>query len=274
MRKIRVGLFGFGRTGRLVAAEVIKDPHMTLRWVVRKSSRRRGSYASRALGLPGNSGRIVTARMAARPGFLRQAPVDVIIDFSDATALATYGLEAAATGTRIVTGVSAYGGAEEALLARLAREVAVLHSPNITVGINVMLVMSQILRRMFPEADAEIVEEHFREKREVSGTALRMARLLGLDPARQVNSVRVGGIVGNHQVIFGMRNQTLRLSHESVTRAAFGRGAIYAARWLVRAPAGLHRMESIVLQAMDTEIHALRSQHDRPGSPETITPPP
>lgn len=265
MRKIRVGLFGFGRTGRLVAAELVKEPHLTLRWVVRQSARRRGSYASRVLGLPGNSGRIVTARMAARPGFFKQAPVDVLIDFSDASALQAYGPPAAAAGTRIVTGVSAYGPAEHALLATLARKVAVLHSPNITVGINVLLVLAQVLRRMFPEADTEIVEEHFREKREVSGTALRVARLLGLDPARQVNSVRVGGIVGNHQVIFGMRNQTLRLSHESVTRAAFGRGAIYAARWLARAPVGLHRMESIVLQAMAHEIEELRRQGAAPA---------
>jgi 4-hydroxy-tetrahydrodipicolinate reductase len=265
MRRLRIGLFGFGRTGRLAAAEVIKDPHLSLRWVVRRSTKRRGEYASRVLGLAGNSGRIVPLAKALKPGFLAAHRVDVIIDFSDASAIGHYGEDAARLGVRIVTAVSAYDEEQLAGLRRLGERTSVLQSPNITVGINVLLVLAQLLRRVFPDADAEIVEEHFRDKREVSGTALRMAGLLGLDPQRQVNSVRVGAIVGNHQVIFGMRNQTLRLSHESVTRSAFGRGAIYAAKWVARAPRGVFRMEEVVrddfvrnLQALGDDDHAAR----------------
>jgi len=257
MRRLRIGLFGFGRTGKLAAAEVIKDPHLALRWVVRRSARRRGEWASRVLGLPGNSGRIVPLKKAVAKGFLAGAPVDVIIDFSDASAIAHYGESAAQEGIRIVTAVSSYGPEELALLERIRQKTAVLQSPNITVGINVLLVLSQLLQRIFPEADVEIVEEHFRDKREVSGTALRMAGLLGLDAQRQVNSVRVGGIVGNHQVIFGLRNQTLRLVHESVSRSAFGRGAIYAAKWVARAPNGLYRMEEILREDFIRELGAL-----------------
>lgn len=271
MRRLRIGLFGFGRTGKLAAAEVIKDPHLTLRWVVRRSARKRGEWASRVLGLPGNSGRIVPLKRALGRGFLAASPVDVIIDFSDAAALAQYGEDAARQGIRIVTAVSSYGPEDLGLLERICQRTAVLQSPNITVGINVLLVLSQLLQRIFPDADVEIVEEHFRDKREVSGTALRMAGLLGLDPGRQVNSVRVGGIVGNHQVIFGLRNQTLRLSHESVTRSAFGRGAIYAAKWVARAPKGLYRMEEILREDFIRELGALatpsRPRAPGPGSP-------
>jgi 4-hydroxy-tetrahydrodipicolinate reductase len=257
MRRLKIGLFGFGRTGRLTAAEVIRDPHLTLRWVVRRSTRRRGHFASRVLGLPGNSGRIVPLAQASRAEFFAQHPVDVVIDFSDASAIGCYGEAAAAQGVRIVTAVSSYDAAQLAQLRALGARTTVLQSPNITVGINVLLVLAQLLRRVFPEADTEIVEEHFRDKRGVSGTALRMAELLGLDPQHQVNSVRVGGIVGNHQVIFGMRNQTLRLCHESVTRAAFGRGAIYAAKWAARAPRGLFRMEDVVRDDFVRNLHAL-----------------
>lgn len=245
-RPFRIGLFGFGRTGKLAAAEIIKDPDCVLRWVVRSSRRSGGRFASRLLGLRGNSGLIVPLRRAAQPSFLSKEPVDVIIDFSAASALSHYGQEAASRNVRIVTAVSKYGPQELELLRRISERTAVLHSPNITVGINILMVVAQLLRKIFPDADVEIVEEHFRDKREVSGTAVRIAELLGLDTERHVNSVRVGGIIGNHQVIFGLRNQTVRVAHESVTRSAFGRGAVYAAKWVRRAPSGFYKMEQII----------------------------
>ncbi len=246
MRKIAIGLIGFGKTGRLVATEIIKDPECVLRWVVRESARGSRKYASRVLGFRGNAGKIFPLEKAIKKGFLRQNRVDVIIDFSSASALPQYARLAAAEGIRIVSAVSKYGEEELALLHQISRRTSVLHSPNITTGINIVTVMALVLRKLFPDADVEIIEEHFRDKREVSGTALRIASLLEIDPQKQVNSVRVGGIIGNHEIIFGMRNQTLRVRHESVTRSAFGRGAIYAAKWVARSPKGFYTMEEVI----------------------------
>jgi 4-hydroxy-tetrahydrodipicolinate reductase len=122
-------------------------------------------------------------------------------------------------------------------------QTAVLYSPNITLGINFLIAASKVLQRIAPNADIEIVEEHFRDKKDVSGTALRIAEDLGLDKNRCVNSIRVGGIVGKHEVIFGLPYQTIRLEHESISRAAFGQGAIYAAKWLMKKEKGLYNME-------------------------------
>lgn len=61
-----------------------------------------------------------------------------------------------------------------------------------------------------------------------------------------MNSIRVGGIVGRHEVIFGLPNQTIRLVHESINRAAFGQGAIFAAKWLVNKSKGMYSMETII----------------------------
>ena len=62
---------------------------------------------------------------------------------------------------------------------------------------------AQIFQNILPHADIEIIEEHFRNKNEVSGTAKKIADTLGLDEETQINSIRVGGIVGKHKVIFG-----------------------------------------------------------------------
>ncbi|MNL04276.1 4-hydroxy-tetrahydrodipicolinate reductase [compost metagenome] len=129
-----------------------------------------------------------------------------------------------------------------------------LHSPNITLGINWLLVASRILKQIAPEADIEIVEEHFREKKDKSGTAVKIAEKLGLDSALHVNSIRVGGIVGKHEVIFGLPNQTIRLIHESINRAAFGRGAIFAAKWLLDKDSGLYSMEQAIEERFATHL--------------------
>ena len=100
-------------------------------------------------------------------------------------------------------------------------------------GINFLIEASKVLQKVAPNADIEIIEEHFRGKNEVSGTALRIAEDLSLDKEKHVNSIRVGGIVGRHEVVFGLPNQTIRIIHETLNRAAFGQGAIYAAKWIM-----------------------------------------
>lgn len=109
-----------------------------------------------------------------------------------------------------------------------------------------MMVAAQALKRMAPQADIEIIEQHFRGKPDISGTALRLADSLGLDVSRQVNSVRVGGIVGKHEVIFGFPYQTLRLVHESISRNAFGQGALYAVKRLMHMTTGHYIMDELI----------------------------
>jgi len=139
-------------------------------------------------------------------------------------------------------------------LKQMAEKTAVLYSPNITLGVNFLLVASQILQGIAPHADIEIVEEHFRGKKEESGTALKIADILGLDRDKHVNSIRVGGIVGKHEIIFGLPYQTIRLVHESISKSAFGQGALFAAKWLINAPTGLYSMENIIVDMFKRNI--------------------
>ena len=61
-----------------------------------------------------------------------------------------------------------------------------------------------------------------------------------------MNSIRVGGIVGRHEVVFGFPNQTIRIVHESINRAAFAKGAIHAVKWLVKKERGMYTMEQVM----------------------------
>lgn len=239
---ITVGLFGFGKTGSVVGKEIIESPDCELKWVVRKTTKNEGSFASHILGFKHDEGKIYSASNADLDLLYRDNKVDVIIDFSASGSVGEYA-GATKVGTRIVSAISNYDPEDLTHLKALGTETAVLYSPNITLGINFLIAASKVLQKIAPQADIEIVEEHFRDKKDVSGTALRIAEDLNLDKDNCVNSVRVGGIIGRHEVIFGLPHQTIRLIHESLSRAAFGQGAIYAAKWLMKKKKGIYTME-------------------------------
>jgi 4-hydroxy-tetrahydrodipicolinate reductase len=252
MQQISIGLFGFGKTGRNVATELLNDPALSLQWVVRNSHKDEHKFASRLLGFEDDRASIF-AVSDIDEDFFHRNKVDVIIDFSHSTGVRAYAA-AADVGIRIVSAISKYEDEDLHILHALARKTAVLYSPNITLGINFLLIASQVLQSIAPHADIEVVEEHFRDKSGVSGTAKKLARVLGLDEGQRVNSIRVGGVVGRHEIIFGLPNQTIRLVHESINRGAFGQGSIFAAKWIGDQPAGMYSMEHVISEMFRSHV--------------------
>ena len=246
-RTLRVGLMGFGRTGREVAALLLTDKTMCLEWVVRRSDLLEHRSVPEFLGVESDEpGLIHSASEFSAGELLTKFPVDVIIDFSSDSGLDYYADAAAARGIAIVTAISRYSDARQRQLERCAVSTRVLWSPNITLGINFMLLAAQALQRMAPGVDVQIVEEHFRAKADVSGTALRLARALDM-PEDAVHVIRAGGIIGVHEILFGFPAQTVRLRHEAISREAFGQGAVFAAKQIVDRDPGLYRMEDLLL---------------------------
>ncbi len=246
-RRLRVGLVGFGRTGRDVAKVLLSDPELSLEWVLRKSGSLEHRSVSEFLGVGSDhSGVVRSAHQVTAATLLDGSPVDVIIDFSSEGGIDYYGAAAAERGIAIVTAISHYSEAKQRQLERLAQQTRLLWSPNITVGINFMLLAAQTLRSIAPDVDVQIVEEHFRQKAEVSGTAIRLARALDM-PDDTIHVIRAGGIIGVHEIMFGFPAQTVRLRHEAISREAFGNGAIFAARHVFDRAPGLYRMEDLLL---------------------------
>lgn len=252
MRKIRIGLFGFGKTGKVIANEFLNNSLFTLAWVVRRGLDDHQKYASLLFGYEFDAGKIFSIE-DMDDDFFSKRPVDIIVDFSDSTGVYLY-QRAAKAGITIISAISKYEEKELDLLKSFAEFTSVLYSPNITLGINVLMIAAQILQKILPHADIEIIEEHFKGKIEVSGTAKKIAKALNLNVEEHLNSIRVGGIVGRHEIIFGMPNQTIRLSHESISRAAFGQGTIFAVKFLIGKPPGMYTMEIIIAEMFRENI--------------------
>lgn len=240
--KPRIGLLGHGRAGQAVARVLSAADDVSLTWIYKRTR-------------PGEVERL-SAPAALRceeeiaiSELLELEPVDALIDFSHASTVDAYASMAAECGTCVISAISNYPDAALDMFRNIARRSPVMCSPNVTLGINYLMVASQLLRCIAPFADIEVIEEHFRDKQERSGTAMRIANSLGLDSSK-VNSIRVGGIVGHHEVVFGFPFQTVRLVHDSISREAFGTGTLFALRQLWQREPGLYTYEGLVREAM------------------------
>jgi len=243
---MKIGLIGFGKAGKAVANVVLQHKNISLEWVLKKSKSMDTVTAKEFLGVETEDPATIFSRTNTEiKELLEEHPVDMIIDFSDADSISDYGEEVASKGIGIISAISHYSTDQVKLLKKLAEKTTVFWSPNITLGVNYLLFVASLLKNIAPDVDIEVIEEHFKAKAGVSGTAVKIAETLDLD-AENINSVRAGGIVGKHEVIFGFPYQTVRLVHESISREAFGSGAVFVAENLKNKPKGFYNFEDIL----------------------------
>ena len=198
----------------------------------------------------------------AELGFI---PCDVVIDFSHHTAVADVLNYAKGVGSALVIGTTGHTPEEKALITEASREVPVFFAGNVSLGIAVLCRLVKQAAAFFPDADIEIVEAHHTRKVDApSGTALMLFNAIkevrpeavancgrsgeGKRTKEEVgiHALRMGNVVGIHEVHIHTGNQSLTLKHESGSRAMLADGAVDAARFMVGKGKGLYNMESIL----------------------------
>jgi 4-hydroxy-tetrahydrodipicolinate reductase len=187
--------------------------------------------------------------------WLDRHPVDALVDFSVPQSLLDYGDELKHRKLMLVSAISAYNESQLAYARSLGEYTRILCSPNITLGINFLIMAAKLLRNIAPFADVEILEQHFKEKPEISGTAKKIAESLDLG-SEKITSLRLGGIVGHHEVIFGFPYQTVRLTHDSIKREAFGTGAAFALGELALCKPGFYTFEDLLMKKLKEQLAA------------------
>lgn len=243
---MKIGLIGFGKAGRAVANVVLQKDDFTLEWVLRKTEIMEHASAKEILGISTEDTALIYSQQnMSVEELLETHPVDIIIDFSTAESIYDYGKQAAEKNIKIISAISHYGRDEIKLLKDLSLKTVVFWSPNITLGVNYLLFAASLLKNLAPDVDIEVIEEHFKAKPGVSGTAVKIAQTLDIE-TENINSVRAGGIVGKHEVIFGFPYQTVRLVHESISREAFGSGALFVAENIKNKINGFYNFEDIL----------------------------
>ena len=190
---------------------------------------------------------------------------DVLIDFSHHTAVADVLSYAKANGCAAVIGTTGHTAEEKELILAAAKEIPVFYSGNMSLGIAVLCRLAKEAAKYFPDADIEIVEVHHTRKVDApSGTAHMLFNAIReVRPEAEencgragegkrtkneigVSSLRMGNVVGIHEVYIHTGTQCLTLKHEAVTRAMLADGAVDAARFMVGKGVGLYNMESML----------------------------
>lgn len=244
---IRLGLIGYGKAGRAVAQVLRGDSRFELCWVARRT------VCANDQTLEESEIPMIGLNEVNLSDWLDTHPVDALVDFSAPQSLIKYGDELKGRNMMLVSAISAYTEAQLEYARSLGEGARVLCSPNITLGINFLIMAAKLLRNIAPFADVEILEQHFKEKPEVSGTAKKIAESLELGVER-ITSLRLGGIVGHHEVIFGFPFQTVRLTHDSIKREAFGTGAAFALCELALCENGFYTFEDLLMKKLREQL--------------------
>lgn len=195
---------------------------------------------------------------------------DIVIDFSHPNTSAELSRACGKSKKPAVIGTTGHSKEERAAIEELAQAVAVVLSPNFSVGVNALFWLTRKAAEMLgDDFDLEIEEMHHRLKKDApSGTAKKLAEILcevrDLDYAKNVrhgregligerpekeigvHSIRGGDVVGDHTVTFAGAGERLELSHKAASRETFALGALRAARWIVGKSPGLYSMEDVL----------------------------
>ena len=171
----------------------------------------------------------------------RCAGIEVAVDFSTAEATLATAPRLAALGVSLVVGSTGWQAREAELREAVSRSgVGAVVAPNFALGANVLEALAEAAGRLMAgagEYQAFIHEAHHAAKKDApSGTALMLRRALersGFPKAVDISSTRAGFIPGTHTLGFDGPAEALALVHTVRERAAFARGALAAARWVV-----------------------------------------
>ncbi|WP_369424517.1 4-hydroxy-tetrahydrodipicolinate reductase [Methanothrix sp.] len=197
---------------------------------------------------------------------LRESQPDVLIDFTVPSAALDNIRAAADSGVAIVVGTTGFSEEHFSIIEDTIKSagIAAVISPNFSLGVNIFWKLVEMAARSLSDYDVEIIEMHHRRKKDApSGTAMKtveiLRRSLGIEDIRYgregmcergreigVHAVRAGDIVGDHIVLFAGPGERIEIKHQAHSRSAFATGALRAARWVVKAPPGIHSMEEVL----------------------------
>jgi 4-hydroxy-tetrahydrodipicolinate reductase len=195
---------------------------------------------------------------------------DVAIEFALPQATAASLAACVAAKRPLVIGTTGHDDAQRAQIASAARDIAIVMAPNMSLGVNLLLKLVELTAgKLDASYDIEVFEAHHRNKKDSpSGTALALGAAAAAGRAVKLSEVaeyarhgaggsrprgaigfsvfRGGDVVGDHTVTFAGTGERIELTHRASDRAAFARGAVQAARWIVGRPPGLYSMQDVL----------------------------
>jgi 4-hydroxy-tetrahydrodipicolinate reductase len=198
------------------------------------------------------------------------AQAKVLIDFTRPEGTMAHLAACRELGVNAVIGTTGFSPQQKEQVAQIARDIAIVMAPNMSVGVNVTLKLLEMAAKALATGyDIEIIEAHHRHKVDApSGTALKMGEViadaLGRDLAQCAvyaregvtgerdpstigfSTIRGGDIVGDHTVLFAGTGERIEITHKSASRATYAQGSLRAVRFLAGRRSGLFDMFDVL----------------------------
>ena len=198
------------------------------------------------------------------------AQAQVLIDFTRPEGTLAHLKVCRELGVCAVIGTTGFSEAQKSEIAAAARDIAIVMAPNMSVGVNVTLMLLEMAAKALATGyDIEIIEAHHRHKVDApSGTALKMGEVIAQALGRDLRqcavysregvtgerepstigfaSIRGGDIVGDHTVLFAGTGERIEITHKASSRATYAQGSLRAVRFLVGRKSGLFDMFDVL----------------------------
>lgn len=172
---------------------------------------------------------------------------DFLIDFTLPEGTRAAAQWCAANGVPVVSGVTGLPDDIVAALHEAAAKVAVLWSPNLSLGVNLLADLAgRAAAVLADDVPVQIEDIHHQWKKDApSGTALMLGERVGEgregdESGIEYGSIREGEVIGVHTVTFRMNGEEFDLVHRANDRAIYAHGAINAGCWLMAQPPGFY----------------------------------
>jgi len=150
----------------------------------------------------------------------------------------------------IIIGTTGLTNEQKSKIVEASKNIPIVFSPNMSIGVNLLFKIVKETTQALRDYKVSIVEAHHIHKKDVpSGTAKRMAEIVKEFSGKEVSdikSIREDEIIGDHEIIFDSPLDTIKLIHSAKTRDIFAKGALEAAKWLIKKKAGLFDIQEVV----------------------------
>jgi len=254
---MRVCLLGLGKTGKEIAKVLLEQEDVKLvAAICSPGSVKEGKDLGEIIGC-GPTNIIAVGADKIEEVIFKTKP-DVAIDFSSPRATMKNARIFSRMKVNMVIATTGFSKLSLKKLFVLTRKYhnGIVYAPNITLGVNVLMLLTNIASGILSNYDFQITEIHHKRKKDApSGTALKIAKeiekglkLSGKDASESdipITAIRAGGVVGKHEVMIVGEEDKIEISHESFSRKAFALGALRAARFICK-KTGYYEMTDVL----------------------------
>lgn len=263
---MKIGVVGCaGRMGQMLVREIAGTAGCTL---AGGTERMGGPALGKDLGLLAGIDALGVVAIDDAAELFAQS--DAVIDFTSPESTERHAALAAQSETVLIVGTTGLNPSQQAAVAQAATHTPIVQSPNMSLGVNVLLALvERVAATLGDDFDIDILEMHHRNKVDApSGTALGLGRAAaagrgvaledvwrkvrdghtGARPRGEIGfaTLRGGDVIGDHVVMFAGDGERIELTHKASGRQIYAKGAVRAALWARDKTPGLYSMKDVL----------------------------